>query len=74
MEMQSGVWRGLQLTRAVIRVSMRFMGTVLGLFAASAQTAPADDEMNSAIRGALLNYRTGKVDDGMDSGGIYKPD
>ncbi len=53
---------------------MRFMGTVLGLFAASAQTAPADDEMNSAIRGGLLNYRTGKVDDGMDSGGIYKPD
>jgi len=70
MAMQPGVRRGLRLARAVIRVSMRFMGAAIGLFAASAQTTPADDEMNSAIRGGLLNYRTGKVDDGMDSGGI----
>jgi hypothetical protein len=42
--------------------------------AGAAETTPADDELSSMVRGGLLNYRTGKFDDGTDPGGIYKPD
>lgn len=59
----AGAWAGLRL-----------FGRVVGFMAASAQTSPANDALNSAIRGGLLNYRTGKFDDGTDPGGIYKPD
>lgn len=55
-----GAWFGLQA-----------LGRVVGLLTESAQTSPANDPLNSAIRGGLLNYRTGKFDDGNDPGGIY---
>lgn len=41
---------------------------------ASANTAPADDPLSSSIRGGILNYRTGELDDGTDPGGFYVRD
>lgn len=56
------------------RVALQFVRRGVALLAASAQTSPANDPLNSSIRGGLLNYRTGRFDDGTDPAGIYKPD
>jgi hypothetical protein len=58
----------------VVKGAVGFFAGAIGLLANSAQTTPADDELSSSIRGGLLNYRTGKFDDGTDPAGIYKPD
>ncbi|MGA7980654.1 MAG: hypothetical protein WCA32_10545 [Chromatiaceae bacterium] len=50
------------------------LGKSAGLFVASAHTSPPDDEISSSIRGGILNYRTGKLDDGTDPGGLYDRD
>ncbi len=63
---------------AVLRVGTRlglgFMTAVLGLLAGSAGSTPRDDELSSSIRGGILNYRTGKFDEGTDPGGLYERD
>ena len=46
----------------------------VGLLAAGSQTSPDDDELNSSVRGGVLNYRTGKLDDGTDPYGWYEHD
>lgn len=56
------------------RVLFRMLGKSAGLFVASAHTSPPDDEISSSIRGGILNYRTGKLDDGTDPGGLYDRD
>ena len=63
------------------RVSVTTMGvlgslvaSLVGLLAESAETKPADDELNSSIRGGDLNFRTGKFDDGTDPAGWYGRD
>jgi hypothetical protein len=40
----------------------------------NAQTSAANDQLSSAIRGGVLNYRTGKLDDGTDPYGWYERD
>jgi hypothetical protein len=50
------------------------IGHSIRLLAGSAQPTPADDELNSSIRGGVLNYRTGKLDDGTDPVGWYERD
>jgi len=53
------------------------VGAVLAavrFLAGAAETTPTDDELSSSVRGGLLNYRTGKFDDGTDPAGIYKLD
>ena len=65
------------LVRAVLggmRAAIRFSGKALQFLAASATTAPADDDLSSSIRGGILNNRTGKLDDGTDPAGIYNRD
>ncbi len=57
-----------------MRVSLRLVMRAVGLLAAGAQTTPANDEVNSSIRGGVLNYRTGKLDDGTDPYGWYERD
>lgn len=57
-----------------LRAGLRFAGNAVGLLAASAETSPADDELNSSIRGGVLNYRTGKLDEGTDPCGWYERD
>lgn len=61
-------------TVAMISVGVGAVLAAIRFLASSAETTPADDALNSSVRGGLLNYRTGKFDDGTDPAGIYKPD
>jgi hypothetical protein len=68
------VGRAFHLLYALVRAVFRFLGGAIGFLASNAQTSPANDELNSSIRGGVLNYRTGKLDDGTDPYGWYERD
>lgn len=51
-----------------------FVVSVLGLLAASTKTSDTNAESDNAARGGVLNYRTGKLDDGTDASGWYEKD
>ena len=72
--MKSGVRRALRAAGISARATARFLGRVVGFLAASAGTSAPDDELGSSIRGGVLNYRTGKLDDGTDPYGWYERD
>lgn len=59
---------------ATLSASGSLLLSGIRLLAGAAETEQADDELSSSIRGGLLNYRTGKFDDGTDPAGIYTPD
>ena len=50
-----------------------FLRDVLGFFAESAET-DSDKTTSDSVRGGVLNYRTGKLDDGTDAAGWYEKD
>lgn len=55
--------------------AMAKLGTgILGLFAESAKTTGANEASNNAARGGVLNYRTGKLDEGNNAAGWYEND
>lgn len=66
--------RAIHLLYAGLCSALTFIGRVVGMIAASAQTSSANDELNSSVRGGVLNYRTGKLDDGTDPYGWYERD
>ena len=65
---------GGRLAAAIVGAAFRALLAAVRFLAGAANSTPADDELSSSVRGGLLNYRTGKFDDGTDSAGIYKPD
>ena len=70
--------RRLAAVGRILLVGTRLMtglaAWAVGFLAANADPSPADDELSSSIRGGILNYRTGKFDDGTDPGGLYERD
>ena len=66
--------RAIHLLYAGICTVLSNLGRAIGFLATSAQASPANDELNSSIRGGVLNYRTGKLDDGTDPYGWYERD
>lgn len=64
----------LRLLWSATCIAVRILAGMTGLLAASAQTTPAKDVVNSSISGGILNYRTGKLDDGTDPYGWYERD
>ena len=66
--------RAFHVLYVSVRAVLSFLGHAVGLLAATAQTSRANDELNSSIRGGVLNYRTGKLDDGTDPVGWYERD
>ena len=72
--MSSAVRNSLRYAGIGFRAGVRFLGRAVSLLADSAQTSPADDELNSSIRGGVLNYRSGKLDDGTNPYGWYERD
>ncbi len=64
----------LRALTVVLRVGFRLIARTVGVLAANAQTEPANDELSSSIRGGVLSYRTGKLDDGTDPVGWYERD
>ena len=59
---------------AAVELALKLIGGVIGLFASSPQTAPADEELNHSLRGGVMNHRTGRFDDGSDPAGWYERD
>ncbi len=56
----------------VARFSLQFFARAVEFLAANAKTSPADDEGRTFIGGrGVLNFRTGKFDDGTDPAGMY---
>ena len=64
----------LRATWLALVALARFMASIIGLLAESAKTSDTDDATNQAARGGVLNYRTGKPDDGTDAAGWYEKD
>tara|TARA_R110001592_G_scaffold143304_1_gene366020 strand:+ start:72082 stop:72312 length:231 start_codon:yes stop_codon:yes gene_type:complete len=58
---------------AVIAAVGYFLRDVLGFFAESAE-ADSEKTSSESVRGGVLNYRTGKLDDGTDAAGWYEKD
>jgi len=52
----------------------RFMASLVGLLAEGTKVPDSNDATNNAARGGVLNYRTGKLDDGTDATGWYEKD
>lgn len=57
-----------------IRLLLRFLARAVGFLAGSAQADREDDEASEPAQGGILNYRTGKLDDGTDPVGWYERD
>jgi len=72
--MKSLLRRTLRFVTFILGSSVSFLLFALRVLAGSAQPAAADDELNSSVRGGVLNYRTGKLDDGTDPVGWYERD
>lgn len=62
------------LARTTAVALVRLVGYSIRVLAGSAQATPTDDKLNSSIVGGVLNYRTGKLDDGTDPYGWYERD
>ena len=58
---------------AVVTAIGHFLRYVLGFFAESAET-DSEKTSSDSVRGGVLNYRTGKLDDGTDAAGWYEKD
>ena len=62
----------LRIASKAIRFAFSLISTFLDLLTTSETQAQGDDYLSSSIRGGVLNFRTGKFDDGTDPAGIYK--
>jgi hypothetical protein len=62
------------LGMAIIGVLVRLIIDVISMLASSARTSDPDGTSDVAPSGGVLNYRTGKLDDGMDPIGWYEKD
>ena len=48
--------------------------TLISFLASGTRTSDSNEASENAARGGVLNYRTGKFDDGTDAGGWYEKD
>ena len=62
----------LRISSVAIGLVRELISTFLDLLASSEPQGQDDDKLGSSIRGGVLNFRTGKFDDGTDPAGIYK--
>ena len=59
---------------AVVAILRECFNDALTLLASSAETSDTNDTTQNAMRGGVLNYRTGEFDDGTDANGWYEKD
>jgi len=62
------------LVQVIARALGTFIASLAGLLASSAKTSDSNEASANAARGGVLNYRTGKLDDGTDPVGWYEKD
>ena len=63
-----------QMGKAIAGALTSFAGSLISFLATSAQTPDSDKAGSDAVRGGILNSRTGKLDDGTDPAGWYEKD
>ena len=63
-----------QLCKGIAKALGAFATALIGLLASSTKTSDANEASENATRGGVLNYRTGKFDDGTDAAGWYEKD
>ena len=63
-----------QVGKVIVSTLGTFVASLIGLLAASAKTSDAKETSDVAPSGGVLNYRTGKLDDGTDPVGWYEKD
>ncbi|MES9889901.1 MAG: hypothetical protein ABW161_03950 [Candidatus Thiodiazotropha sp.] len=66
--------RILRASWALLVAMVRFLARLAGLLAEGTKVPDTNDATNHAVRGGVLNYRTGKLDDGTDPYGWYERD
>lgn len=62
------------LGTAIFGVLARLLFDIISTLASDARTSDPDGTSDVAPSGGVLNYRTGKLDDGMDPIGWYEKD
>ncbi len=67
-------FRLMQLFLAIVSTLGALLASFVALLAESAKTSDSNEASDNAARGGLLNFRTGKFDDGTDPGGWYEKD
>lgn len=68
------IFRLCRFGKAAIRILLKITLNTISLLASSAKTSDSNDASANAARGGVLNYRTGKLDDGTDPVGWYEKD
>jgi len=63
-----------QIFSAFGKVVSVFTTTLIGFLASATRTSDSNKASENAACGGVLNYRTGKFDDGTDAGGWYEKD
>ena len=63
-----------QMGKAIAGALTKFAASLIGFLAVSAKTDSASEKSDIAPSGGVLNYRTGKLDDGTDPVGWYEKD
>jgi hypothetical protein len=63
-----------EMGKAIAGLLTKFSASLISLLAVSARTDSASDKSDVAPSGGILNYRTGKLDDGTDPVGWYEKD
>ena len=66
--------RILRASWALLVAMVRLLARLAGLLAEGTKVPDTNDATNHAVRGGVLNYRTGKLDDGTDPYGWYERD
>lgn len=66
--------RVLHAAWALVVALVRFLARLVGLLAEGTKIPDTNDATNHAVRCGILNYRTGKLDDGTDPYGWYERD
>ena len=63
-----------QIGKVIASTLGGFIASLVGLLAVSTKTSDAKETSDIAPSGGVLNYRTGKLDDGTDPVGWYEKD
>ena len=63
-----------RFVKVIARALGTFVASLAELLASSAKTPDSNETSANAARGGILNYRTGKLDDGTDAAGWYEKD
>jgi len=59
---------------SVVLLLVELAGRAVSVIASGTKTSDTNDAINNAARGGVLNYRSGKFDDGTDAAGWYEKD